>query len=65
MRYLLGFIFLLIGIWQLVITWRTFTDLKKEGDKNTSSFIMLGLWNSLAFSLIFITVSLGSFFVSF
>ncbi|MGE7925835.1 hypothetical protein ACQKND_21980 [Viridibacillus arvi] len=65
MRYLFGFIFLLIGIWQLIITQRTFTGLKKDGDKSTSPFIMLGLWNSLVFAIIFIAVSLGSFFIDF
>ncbi|MFK4566278.1 hypothetical protein [Enterococcus sp. UD-01] len=65
MRYLFGFIFLLISIWQFIITWRTFTGLKKDGDKNTSPFIMLGLWNSLVFALIFIAVAFMCFFVNF
>ena len=57
MNYWLGLIFLVIGIFQLVITWRTFAHLKKEGDKNTSPFTMLGLWNSLVFALLFIVVA--------
>jgi hypothetical protein len=65
MDYLIGVIFLSIGIWQLVITKRTLTDLKKEGDKNTSPFIILGLWNSLIFAIIFIGIAIGCFFFDF
>ncbi|PLS35096.1 hypothetical protein CYV26_06760 [Carnobacterium maltaromaticum] len=65
MRYLLGFVFLLVSIWQLVITWRTFASIKSEGDKNTSPFIMLGLWNSLIFAVILFAVALWCFLVKF
>lgn len=65
MRYLVGFVFLLVSIWQLVITWRTFASIKSEGDKNTSPFIMLGLWNSLIFAVIFFAVALWCFLVKF
>lgn len=65
MRYLLGFVFLLISIWQLVITWRTFVKIKNEGDKSTSPFIMLGLWNSLLFAVIFFAVALWCFLLKF
>lgn len=65
MRYLVGFVFLLVSIWQLVITWRTFASIKNEGDKNTSPFIMLGLWNSLIFAVIFFAVALWCFLVKF
>lgn len=54
MRYLIGGIFLLISIWQFIVTGRTFSYLKKEGGKRTSPFILLGLWSSLVLSLIHI-----------
>ena len=52
MRYLIGGIFLLISIWQFIVTGRTFSYLKKESGKRTSPFILLGLWSSLVFAII-------------
>jgi hypothetical protein len=65
MNYFIGVIFLLVGIWQLAMTWRTFARLKTKGDKSTSPFIMLGLWTSFSFSIIFLAVALGCFFGQF
>lgn len=66
MRYLIGGIFLLISIWQFIVTGRTFSYLKKEGSKRTSPFILLGLWSSLVFAIISFAVAIASFFyVSF
>lgn len=66
MRYLIGGIFLLISIWQFIVTGRTFSYLKKEGGKRTSPFILLGLWSSLVFAIISFAVAIASFFyVSF
>lgn len=65
MRYLIGGIFLLISIWQFIVTGRTFSYLKKGG-KRTSPFILLGLWSSLVFAIISFAVAIASFFyVSF
>lgn len=36
MNYLFGVIFLLLSIWQLVMTKRSFSSLKKNGNENTS-----------------------------
>ncbi|WP_270786607.1 hypothetical protein [Enterococcus faecalis] len=66
MRYLIGGIFLLISIWQFIVTGRTFSYLKKEDGKRTSPFILLGLWSSLVFAIISFAVAIASFFyVSF
>ncbi|EGO6537462.1 hypothetical protein G3D42_000981 [Enterococcus faecalis] len=66
MRYLIGGIFLLISIWQFIVTGRTFSYLKKEVGKRTSPFILLGLWSSLVFAIISFAVAIASFFyVSF
>ena len=54
MRYLIGGIFLLISIWQFIVTGRTFAYLKKEGGKRTSPFILLGLWSSFSVCYYFI-----------
>ncbi|KRK45371.1 hypothetical protein N0K71_06575 [Dellaglioa algida] len=59
MFYIIGIIFILIAIWQLFMTWQTFTKLKKEGTKDTSSFITLALSNSLLFAVIFFGVGAG------
>lgn len=63
MRYLIGGIFLLISIWQFIVTGRTFSYLKKEGGKRTSPFILLGLWSSLVFAIISFAVAIASFFL--
>ncbi|HEY0221223.1 MAG TPA: hypothetical protein VGC17_00110 [Lactovum miscens] len=65
MYYLISFICLFISVWQFIVTWRTFTSLKKEGDKRTSPFIMLGLWSSLAFAIIFFAVAIAFFLGEF
>ncbi|MGX6977696.1 hypothetical protein ACWN8V_00265 [Vagococcus elongatus] len=65
MIYLIGIIFLLVGLWTLVMTWRAFTYVKKDGDENTSPFIVLGLGNGLIFSVISIGVALACFFNKF
>ncbi|EKZ0362665.1 hypothetical protein ACTRHR_001444 [Enterococcus faecalis] len=66
MRNLIGGIFLLISIWQFIVTGRTFSYLKKESGKRTSPFILLGLWSSLVFAIISFAVAIASFFyVSF
>ncbi|MDK1726401.1 hypothetical protein [Dellaglioa algida] len=62
MIYIIGFIFILFAIWQLVLTWRTFKKLKKEGNKDTSSFIMLALSNSLLFVVVFLVVGISCLF---
>ncbi|CAM2956645.1 conserved hypothetical protein [Dellaglioa algida] len=62
MIYIIGFIFILFAIWQLVLTWRTFKKLKKEGNKDTSSFIMLAFSNSLLFVVVFLVVGISCLF---
>lgn len=38
MRYLIGGIFLLISIWQFIVTGRTFSYLKKRAAKNLTIY---------------------------
>lgn len=54
MNYLFGVIFLLFSIWQLVMTKRSFSSLKKNGNENTSPFILLGLWFSFIIGIVFL-----------
>ncbi|MGL9746873.1 hypothetical protein [Enterococcus sp. DIV0170] len=54
MNYLFGVIFLLLSIWQLVMTKRSFSSLKKNGNENTSPFILLGLWFSFIIGIVFL-----------
>ncbi|MBO1101457.1 hypothetical protein FQT05_02690 [Enterococcus hirae] len=64
MQYITGFIFLLLSVWQFVMFKQAFTNLKKS-DKDTSPFIMLGLWSGLLFSILFLLVAINCFFVDF
>lgn len=65
MIYIIGFIFILFALLQLVLTWRSFTKFKKEGNKDTSSFIMLALSNSLLFVVVFLVVGVSCLFKSY
>lgn len=65
MRYLIGCIFLLLSVWQFLMFKRSFTHFKQEGDKSTSPFIMLSLWNGLLFAIIFFGVALSCFFTDY
>ncbi|MGM0165864.1 hypothetical protein IGI39_000815 [Enterococcus sp. AZ135] len=62
MNYILGIVFLLLSVWQLAMTKRSFTDLKKNGNKNTSPFIMLGLWFSFIIGISFLAAAGYAFF---
>ncbi|MGL9816178.1 hypothetical protein IGK51_002786 [Enterococcus sp. DIV0098] len=44
---IIGVAFLILGVWQLWMTKRSFTSLKKSGNQNTSPFVMFSLWSSL------------------
>lgn len=61
MNYIISIVFVCISIWQFTMTWRTFTHLKKEGNQNTSPFIMLSLFSSLLFAVLFLAIALFSF----
>ncbi|MGO2892819.1 MAG: hypothetical protein ACTIC2_12620 [Enterococcus devriesei] len=63
MSYAIGGFFLLLSGWQFFITKRTFTTIRQKGNESTSSFIMLGLWGSLAFALCCLYVAYSCFFV--
>lgn len=65
MSYLVGSIFLLISIWQFSVTWKTLTQIKKTGNKSTSPFIMVSLWSSLAFAIIFFAIAIRFVFGEF
>ncbi|MGG5369927.1 hypothetical protein [Enterococcus sp. AZ196] len=62
MSYLIGAVFLLLSIWQLVMTKRSFTHLKKGGNENTSPFILLGLWFSFIIGISFLFAAGYCFF---
>jgi len=63
MRYSLGFVFLLLSAWKFIIFKQSFKNLKQNGDKDTSSFIiMLGLWSGLLLAIIFLAIALSCFF---
>lgn len=53
----LGIAFLILGIWQLWMTKRSFTSLKKTSDEKTSPFIMISLGSSLVMAVIFLAIA--------
>lgn len=61
MRYVIGFVFLLLSLWQFIMFKRTLSHIKQEGNKNTSPFIMLSLWGGLIIAVIFLSVALACF----
>jgi len=58
MQTLITLLVLALGIWQLWVTKGAFTDLKKNGNEQTSYFIMNSLWSSLVMGIIFIIIAL-------
>lgn len=58
---ILGVAFLILGVWQLWMTKRSFTSLKKSGNQNTSSFVMVSLWSSLVMAIIFFALAFNFF----
>ena len=55
----LGIAFLILGIWQLWMTKRSFTSLKKTSDEKTSPFIMISLGSSLVMAVIFLAIAIN------
>lgn len=56
-----GIIFLVLGVWQLWMTKRSFTNLRQKGNKDTSPFVMFSLWSSLLMAIIFLGISYSCF----
>jgi hypothetical protein len=46
---LIGFLFLLVAIWQFFITYRGFKKMRTEKDAGNSSFVAFGFFFSLIF----------------
>ncbi|WP_159721237.1 hypothetical protein [Enterococcus sp. CSURQ0835] len=65
MRYGLALVFLLISLWQFMMTRRAFIQLRQKGDQTTSPFIMLSLWSSLVFTIIFFGIGLSILFANY
>ncbi|WP_334340846.1 hypothetical protein [Companilactobacillus sp. HBUAS56275] len=62
MKYILGTLFIIIGIWQMFATTKYFKEIKTNGNKTTSPFSLIALWFSLVLSIIFIFIGLAAFF---
>lgn len=65
MQFALSLFFLLIAIWQLTITRRTFTKLQLAGNNQTSPFMAFSLASSLLFALIFLAVAISCLAIRF
>lgn len=58
---IIGIVFLLLGVWQLWMTKRAFTNLKTKGTKEASPFVMFSLWSSLVMAVIFLGLAYSFF----
>lgn len=54
---IIGLVFLALGIWQLWITKRSFSNLRNKGNETTSPFVMFSLWSSLVMAIIFLVIA--------
>ena len=54
---IIGLVFLALGIWQLWITKRSFSNLRTKGNEATSPFVMFSLWSSLVMAIIFLVIA--------
>jgi len=54
-------LFLIIGIWQIFITFVYFKDLKKNANKSTSPFAPLAMWSSLVIGVILTVLGISAF----
>lgn len=54
---IIGMVFLALGIWQLWMTKRSFSNLKNKGNEGTSPFVMVSLWSSLVMAIIFLGIA--------
>jgi len=55
-------LFLIIGVWQIYITIVYFKNLKKNANKNTSSFVLAAMWSSLVVGVILTVLGISAFF---
>jgi len=62
MKFLFGFVFLVLSIWQLIMCKQAFKNLKQKGNENTSPFIMLSLWSGVLLAIIFLGIALSCIF---
>lgn len=54
---LIGMVFLVLGIWQLWMTKRSFSNLRNKGNAGTSPFIMVSLWSSFVMAILFLGIA--------
>jgi len=54
-------LFLIIGIWQIGITFVYFKNLKKNANKNTSPFTLLAMWSSLVIGVTLAILGISAF----
>jgi len=55
-------LFFIVGIWQIFITIVYFKNLKKNANKNTSSFVLAAMWSSLVVGVILTVLGISAFF---
>jgi Kef-type K+ transport system membrane component KefB len=65
MSILIGGLFILIGLIQIYIAYRTFRKIKTSGGKDISPFMPLALYGGLAFGIILVAVGISAAVGSF
>lgn len=55
---LCGIIAIILGIWEIYSVHKTFSEVKRHGNENTSGFLPLALWSGIVVSLAFIIIGI-------
>ncbi|MFT8411028.1 MAG: hypothetical protein ABF743_00500 [Schleiferilactobacillus perolens] len=59
-KWLIGVVFIALGVLQLFLARRYFRSIKKYGNKNTSPFSLLGVYFSYFIGVVFILAALNA-----
>ncbi|MFD1392491.1 hypothetical protein ACFQ3L_02665 [Lacticaseibacillus jixianensis] len=60
-----GVLFLLLGVWQMVVSKRYGHHVTKHGDAATSPFSLLALADSFYIGIMFVGLGIATFFMQF
>ncbi|ASN61979.1 hypothetical protein [Latilactobacillus curvatus] len=60
---IIGILMLIIGVFQLSMTIKTFKTLKVEANHSTSVFMPMALWSGALMGIVFLVVGIGALLV--
>lgn len=65
MSKLIGVVFLLLSVWQFWISKRSLKEVKQNGNKSTSPFMLVSLASSMGIAIVFLVVAFMCFTMDF